>query len=154
MVVEALAASFDIDNAMPYQGCKYDLTGAQVREFPRYANVGDYPSIIRTPGERMGNMLWGFPGVWDWDPTANTAVVPDKVKAATIWQAAYIMDPKWRDRLDAIRSGVDQVQIGSYREAYTARGGVPPGGVGGVTGLCDRAQRLVERYRLKSGGML
>lgn len=149
-----LEASLDIDNAFPFQGCKYDLTGAQIREFPRYANVGDYPSIIRTPGERMGNMLWGFPGVWDWDATLNKGIVPDNVKRATMYQAGYLLDPKWRDRLDAIRSGVTSTKIGSFSEDYTARGSHQPGGVGGVTGLCDRAQRLMERYRLKSGGLL
>jgi len=138
------AASIDIDQAMPYQGCKY--AADQEREFPRYAHAMDRGQI-RQPSESLG-----FPvHVWDWDTAENAAAVPHSVKLACLIQAASILtDPGLRARLEAIRSGLASQSIGSLSESYVAPTAIPDG----LTGLCDRAQRLMERYRLRSGGLL
>lgn len=142
-----LAASLDIDTAMPYQGCKYDPS--QEREFPRYVNpLGNQQRMIDYQQSAIGNWI---PGVWDWDSDTSAAIVPATVKMACLLQAASIKtDPNFRGRLDAIRSGLAAQSIGSLSETYLAPASLP----GGMTGLCDRAQKLMDRYRLRSGGLL
>lgn len=141
-----LVASIDIDSAMPYQGVKYDAD--QDRAFPRYAHRVD-ASDLRQPSERVRGAA--SVAVWDWDDDASAAVVPDAVKLATLLQAASILnDPEFRGRLDAIRSGLASQSIGALSETYLKPADLP----GGMTGLCDRAQRLIEPYRLKTSPML
>jgi len=142
-----LAASIDLDHAMPYQGAKYDAD--QVRAFPRYAHRVGSAELVQ-PSERAVGVS-GFPAVWDWDDDANAAVAPRTVKIACILQAADIRaNPEHRQRLDAIRSGLASQSIGSHAESYVNPGDLP----GGLTGLCDRAQRLMEPYRLKTSPMI
>jgi|GEM_PF-4215142 len=142
-----LAATLDIDSAMPYQGVRYD--SAQEREFPRYANsLGNARRMADYQQSPVGTWV---SGIWDWDAEADVAVVPANVKLATLLQAASILtNPALRERLEAIRSGLAAQSIGSLCETYLAPASIP----GGLTGLCDRAQKLMDRYRLRSGGLL
>ncbi len=161
-----LGASLDID-ALRYQGCKFDPPpgiandGGQVREFPRL------PDGLLGAWGRFGGMgVWpgyywagGLPGVfsgempWDWDPTANDgaggAVVPLVVKQAVIYQCAWLCQPKYMKRLEAIKSGLAAQAIGSASETYAAKMGTFVS-----DGLCDRASRMLAKYLLKTGRIL
>lgn len=148
LAVLLFASSLDIDAAMPYQGCKYDTSGEQVREFPRYQRVAtSYESLAMSQGVAIPG---AGVGVWDWDSDTDTAVVPDQVKIACLYQAASLCDDAFRGRLDAIRSGLASQSVGSMSESYLKPSDLP----GGLTGLCDRAQRLLDRYRLRSAPLL
>lgn len=139
-----LAASIDIDSAMRYQGLKY--APDQVREFPRYRDA----TADRRRDADTGQYLTSSP-VWDWDSDAGVAVVPQAIQDACIIQAAWInASPEASARLDAIRSGLAAQSIGSLSETYLTPSSLP----GGFSGLCNRAQQLCERYRLKTGGLL
>jgi len=145
-----LIASIDIDHAMPYQGAKFDATGAQPREFPRWANTHDRPALPTPANHLTGpHPGHGLPIVWDWDADNDAAIVPDNVKLATLLQAAHDRaDPAFAERMEAIRSGLTGQSIGSWSESYD-----PAATPGGPSGLCDRAHRLMERYRLRSGAL-
>jgi hypothetical protein len=141
-------ASIKIDAAMRYQGRKY--AADQVREFPRVAY-----------GDNLDNtIVWANPGlqgivpdvVWDWDSENSSAVVPQIVKVATLYQAASSLDASLASRLEAIRSGLKGQQIGTASETYATLAEMAA--VGGLTGLCDEAHRLMERYRLRTGRIL
>jgi len=143
LAVLLLAASWDLDAAMPYQGAKYDTTpGGQVREFPRLQRSGG--ASVSAPAPAVGV------GVWDWDSDTQAAVVPKQVKLACVYQAASLLDPSFRGRLEAIRSGLASQSVGSLSESYVTPGSIP----GGLSGLCERAQRLMDRYRLRSAPLL
>lgn len=125
------AATLDIDAAMPWQGVQYDQ--AQDREFPRYTSSIASPLLI-----------------WDWDEDAEAAVVPQTVKDACILQAAHILNnPEQAARLDAIRSGLASQSIGSLSESYLKPTDLP----GGLSNLSSRAEQLLDRYRLRTGGL-
>lgn len=142
------AASLDIDAAMPYQGVKYDTTdGGQERQFPRYKRVVDR-SRLTTPSEASSSLPGA--GVWDWDSDANTAVVPNQVKIACLYQAASLLNESFQSRLEAIRSGMASQSVGSMSESYLKPADLP----GGLTGLCDKAQRYMDKYRLRTAEML
>ncbi len=143
LAVLLFAASIDLDAAMPYQGVKYSAD--QLREFPRYQRATDCIEVI-TPLEAY----YGGVPVWDWDNDTNTATVPDQVKIACIYQAASLLDPSNQRRLEAIRSGLAGTSIGSLSETYMKPTDLP----GGLTGLCDKAQRYMDRYRLRTGPLL
>jgi hypothetical protein len=144
--LNALAeASGRIDTAMRYQGRKYDP--AQVLEFPRVP----YESSL------IGRQTWPpYPDsravpdvVWDWDSTANAAVVPARVKRACLIEADSILAGTRDDRLDAQHDGLASQSVGPHAESYR-----PPasGGVGGAaSSLCRRAYELMQPYRLVSG---
>jgi len=138
-----LAASWDLDHAMTYQGVRYEAD--QAREFPRYKRQLGTPDL-RQPREQ----LTGSVGVWDWDSSTNTAIVPERVKLACLHQAASLLDTNFRGRLDAIRSGLASQSIGSLSETYLKPADIP----GGLSGLSDLAQRLMDYYRARSGGLL
>lgn len=143
LAVLLFAASLDIDAAMPYQGVKYDTTGAQVREFPRLQRSGG-------ASDALAPTHLSPPGVWDWDATSGAAVVPKQVKFACLYQAASLLHPGFRGRLEAIRSGLASQSVGSLSESYLTPGSIP----GGLSGLCERSQRLMDRYRLRSAPLL
>lgn len=140
LAVLLLGASIDIDAAMPYQGAKY--AAGQVRQFPRVSRVVD-------PDPRSGSTPTGA-DVWDWDDQTQTAVVPIAVKTACLYQAASLLDETHRARLDAIRSGLAAQRVGSLSESYLKPADLP----GGLNGLCDRAQRLMDPYRLRTAELL
>jgi hypothetical protein len=141
-----LAASIDLDASMRFQGAKYDPT--QEREFPR---------LPGGPSRRSDcNLSYGLdspppaaPLVWDWDSVNNVAVVPDLVKIACCYQAAWLLDPTHARRLEKIRSGLAAESTGGMSETFNTAALAA-----GFSGLADRAQRLMERYRLKRGKML
>ena len=145
LAVLLLAASLDLDAAMPYQGVRYEAD--QAREFPRYQRAVDRTQI-HTPSETLG----GAVGIWDWDDPSGAAVVPDRVKIACLYQAASLLDPSFQRRLDAIRGGLASQSIGSMSESYLKPTDLPGGLSGG--GLCDRAQRYMNKYRLRSAPLL
>lgn len=146
-----LLASVDLDRAMRYQGSRF--VPEQVREFPRLPhgiyfdrNCGAFPGVVYGPGFPLPEQ----PVIWDWDATNKVAVVPDAVKIACLFQVAWLLDSKHAQRLEAIRSGLAAQSIGSASETYLNPATMPES----MTGLSDRASRLMERYRLKTGKML
>jgi hypothetical protein len=142
-----LLASVNIDTAMRYQGRKFDLT--QVREFPRVA----YGSLARPrylPPFAPGSVFSADTIIWDWDSDANAPVVPDTVKIACLFQVAWILQPQYAKRLESIRSGLAAQGIATASEALQS----PAAAAGTMTGLSDRASRMLDQYRLKTGAML
>lgn len=140
-----LAAANDIDAAMRYQGRK--AASSQIREFPRVAYgrpVNQWPSDFAFA--RDSDAV-----VYDWDADTNTAIVPESVKLATLYQAAWLQQPANAARLEAIRSGLASQSIGSASESYAKPAELAELG---QTGLSDRAARIMERYRLKTGRLL
>lgn len=117
-------ASARLDASRRWQGRKYDLD--QVLEFPRLP----YPGVV-------------------WDDNAGTAVVPSTIKLAVLMEANSIADGS-RDRIqEAIANGLASQSTGSLSEAYAARIGA-----GMNQTLCRDAELLVEKYRLRTGGVL
>lgn len=148
MAALLLLASLDIDVAFKYQGRKFNGE-LQEREFPRipYGTIRQTPGIINTyyPGTAP------TPKIWDWDPLANGgqggAVVPPTVQYATIWQAVWLLQPQFAARLEAIQSGLKQQSIGTASETFAGLLEVP----GGFSGLGDRAARMLNKYRIRTG---
>lgn len=134
LAVLLLAASLDLDAAMPYQGVRYEAD--QAREFPRY--------------QRAEGSAGNVPGVWDWDIDPDAAVIPQRVKFACLHQAASLLDPGFQRRLEAIRSGLASQSVGSMSESYLKPTDLP----GGLNGLCNKAQRLMDSYRLRTAPLL
>ncbi len=148
-----LQASIEIDSAMRYQGCKYALIvgTAQEREFPRVTNPvsltqNGFPSPSAWPNVASLGNNW----VWDWDATANAAVVPLAVKRACLHQANSILAGDREERLNAIHDGVTSQGADGLQEAY-AQGGT---GRPATNPLCRRADAIMQRYRLRSGALL
>ncbi len=131
-------ATIDVDNAMPYQGRKYDA--GQANAFPRVPY--DEPS---------GSAEFGVapPGVWDWDAGAGEAVTPEDVLVAVLFQADAILAGEREPRVSAQHDGVVYDQTGSVAESYKLTQGP-----GVSTGLCRAAWVLLRKYRVKSGKML
>lgn len=147
-------ASMDIDRAMRYQGRKYDMSGAQMLEFPRVPYPEDaWQGFQPYPGAAFPPWLQNSAGpfVWDWDSVNEVAIVPQNVQLATLFQAAYLMLPEFADRLEKIRSGLAGQRTGTGQEMYIKAGEAVPGG---FTGLCDRSSRIMHFYRIRSGRML
>jgi len=155
------AASHDIDAAMHYQGRKYFGT-QQPLEFPRVA-FGSTPGVnqfgIPLSGPTslpltMDTVVWD----WDIDPSENgsgigggKAVVPYNVKLACIYQAAWLQQPKYAQRLEDIQSGVTSHSIGTASESFVKAADIS---AAGFTGLGNRAMRLMEKYRIGTGRLL
>jgi hypothetical protein len=137
-----LLASFDIDS-IRLQGRKYD--SAQIREFPRIDG-----SLLPTTNYPLSTHgLEARATVWDFDPSTNTAVVPHQVKMAVLFQADSILAGDRDSRLQAIADGLASQSVGSLSESYQAAVVA-----GGVNPLCERAARLMGKYRLRSGALL
>lgn len=147
-------ASIDIDVAMRYQGRKYpsaDGVTEQVREFPRVAySSGLTPgSVSATAGGILGGVVGGGGGqVWDWDSENNVAVVPQNVKLACLFQAAWLQVSSHTKRIEEINSGVAQASIGTAGETMN------PAAEGVRTKLGARAAQLMEKYRIRTGQLL
>lgn len=139
----ALAASDDIDMAMPYQGRVYDPDGAitgtpQRRAFPRVA----YATV--------DHGAYSMPAVvWDWDINLDAAIVPDDVLVAWIIQVNDRLDGTRLARRES-RAGLTGQSVGSLSESYAAAAQAT--GDGAV--LCDDALRRMGRYRLRQGRLL
>ena len=149
-----LTASGDIDVAFRYQGRKYDLSvdpttnlPVQDREFPRLP----YGQPINVYGVQLPSPVPLTPDcvIWDWDGTK--AIVPVNVKLACLYQAAWLMQPEFAQRLENIRSGLVSQDTGPVREMTIKSG---EAAAGGFSGLGDRASRIMILYRLRSGRML
>jgi len=148
-------ASEDIDATMPYQGRKYDPT--QLREFPRIdasPSARQYPPAPPSINDPSFYVFGGSPTfIFDWDPAAGNgagaAVVPNKVKIATIFQAAWLLRPEYAARLEGIHSGLIEQSIGTGRETYVKKGDT------GFSGLGKRAEQMMDKnYRRRSGRLL
>jgi hypothetical protein len=134
------AATADVDGGR-YQGRRFDPT--QALEFPRVA----YSE--RSPGSYLGvgvAVVGPNDVVWDWDPATQTALVPDAVKRATLYQADSILSGSRNGRLDAIHDGLASQSLGGGSESYVQ--GRPP------ATLCRPAAQLLARYRLQAGRLL
>jgi hypothetical protein len=152
-----IVATLDIDTAMRYQGRKYDpdgtITGTvQTLEFPRVDGVAGFCEGLGMRGQGIGST------VYDWDVTAaggGAAVVPAAVKTACVYQAAYLGESTTAEaqaRLERIRSGLASQKIATAEEVYLKPAEFAA--LGGLLPLCERARRLMERYRLRSGALL
>jgi hypothetical protein len=141
-----LAASDDLDHATPWQGRKYDLSGVQVREFPRYVGsvwVGGrtYEYFVPAADETIGINA----GIWDWDSETDAAVVPNAVLKAVVYQANSILAGNREERMAARHDGITDQSVGPMSESY---------GEGEVNALCSRAWQLVKKYEAKTGELL
>lgn len=144
-----LVASLDIDAAMRYQGRKYAVDGTQEREFPRIPDVSGLCAVSATVTGGSAET------VWDWDDDANAAVVPDQVKMAVVFQAAWAASSTATEttrRLEAIKSGLKSQQIGSASEQYATIAEMTAGI--GASALCERSLRLMQKYRISTGALL
>lgn len=128
-----LLASDQIDNAMRFQGRRYDED--QAREFPRVSR-----DIIRTGRFPVQD------GVWDWDSDNNEAVVPTPVKHAVIYQAASLLSNARESRLDDMHDGLAAQSVGGMSESYKE--------THSHQALCRRAYELLQRYQLRTGRLL
>ena len=142
-----MTATLDIDNAMRFQGRKYDPD--QEREFPRVPRgqtPNQFGSAISDPIPYPSPL--GRIEVWDWDPANDVPIVPQKVLIAVLFQAAWLMQPQYAQRLEDIRSGLAAQAIRTSHEMNIKSG---EAAAGGFSGLGDRAQRIMDFYRLKTG---
>jgi hypothetical protein len=137
-------ASRDVNNAMRYQGRKWDPL--QANEFPRISgNVFINPMGLPLP-------LPAYPSiggeVWDWDLENNRAVTPLDVKLAVIRQADSLAGGRGQT-LNAQHDGLSAQAAGPISESYvgTAAGSAAPK-------LCNEAWELLKRFRLRVGDML
>lgn len=147
-----LAASVDVDVAFKYQGRKFNPT--QEREFPRVAYGA--PALVNQFGVPTMQAPGGLPLaltadtiIWDWDSTGSAAVVPPAVLLASLYQAAWLLKPEFAGRIEAIRSGLYEQNIGSGRETYADRNGPFVN-----DGLGARASQIMRKYQLQTGAML
>jgi hypothetical protein len=138
-----VAASDDID-ALPLQGSK--LAADQEREFPR---VDGGPSAWPAGSTRAaGYGAWPGGGggvVWDLDAEGN-AIVPRQVLVAAVAQADSLLAGDRSGRIQAIRDQLASQSIGSASESY--RSDADPES---ISPLVERAERLMGRYRLRTG---
>lgn len=136
------AATMDLD-AIAWAGSKADPD--QALAFPRIA-----------PGAGARHVHAGLPpAYWDWDDAEGAsggAVVPERVELACLFQAAHLTDGAHAARREAIRSGLASQSVGSVSESYSGaphvHAGLPSGALG------ERAARLMDMYRTRSGAML
>jgi hypothetical protein len=138
-------AAIDIDGEA-FQGMKYDRD--QLRKFPRYKRSSARGETYPTPSTPSL--------VWDWNNETNTAVIPRDVKLANIFQVQWntsAAGKKSRNRIEAIQSGLTSQKIGSAEEQYVGSSKNPGGEGARLSLLCQRAQQLLKKYRLKSGVM-
>lgn len=146
-------ASADVDNAFRYQGRRYDpdgsITGsAQTLEFPRVAYPEQYrPFGCAFPGSLTANASC----VWDWDDSAGVAIVPDLIKRAVVLQAADRLEGTRLAKLQQ-RWGLSAQTTGSLSETYAPAAGA--GSTEAQMRVCPEALNLLQRYRLRSGGLL
>jgi hypothetical protein len=68
-----------------------------------------------------------------------------------VYQCAWLLQPEYAARLEAIRSGLAAQSIGTAAETFIRAGEALSGG---FTGLSDRSSRIMQPYRLKTGEML
>lgn len=145
-------ASADVDSAYRYQGRRYDVSGVltstpQVLEFPRLAYGDGCDYAAWAPG--LAPAAGGRGNIWDWDDAAGTAVVPEAVKRAVVLQAADRLDGTRLAKVEQ-RFGLSAQATGSLSETYAAQ----PGSEQALMRVCPEARALLERYRLRSGGLL
>lgn len=142
-------ATADVDAAGPWQGRKYDPTGGlngsapQVLEFPRVAyetRPGPFP---------MAGTRGIADVIWDWDPTTNAVIVPLAVQRAVVYQADAILGGTLEPALAAQHAGLASQSAAGISESYRDRGPLR-----GLAILTRRAATLMERYQLKTGGLL
>lgn len=145
-------ASRDVNNAMKYQGRKFDPLSSF--EFPRYADASAISSFgygVNAPLSPL-TVLFGMGGgggademFWNWDIENNRAVVPLDVKLAVVRQANALAAGRGTT-LAPLHDGLASQGIGSLNESYFA-GATPQK-------LCLEAFELLKRYELRSGSML
>jgi hypothetical protein len=122
-------ATLRLDNSR-WQGRKYDPD--QELEFPR--------------------VPYGDTRVWDWDATAEEAVVPQAVKVAVMFEADWIQSGTADRVQQALSAGLTSQSTGNLSETYNAALAARVA-AGEPLPLCAEAERMMARYRLKSGGI-
>jgi hypothetical protein len=137
-------AAIDLDSSMRYQGRRYDA--GQEREFPRVS--GELPAAWTgtLTGYWQNAACAATTNVWDWDSATGTAVVPATVKTAEVIQAESLLEGTHQKRVQAYAAGLASVGIGSMSKQFRADAAPSP--------LFDRARRMMEKYRLRSGSLL
>jgi hypothetical protein len=117
-----------VNTAHRWQGRKYDCTpGAQIWEFPRVPRIGE---------------------VWDWDADTDAAIIPLDVELAVIYEIESHEDGSMARVLGKIASGISAQSTGGIRVTYNTAMYAD-----GRPRLCPRAEGLVSRFRLTSGGL-
>jgi hypothetical protein len=145
-------ATAEVDDAMPYQGRRYDP--AQAMQFPRVAyedvisaevrGAGDWPYVGPPPQSLLAPAV-----VWDWDALTNAPAVPRDVKLAVVYQADSDLDGSREPRLGNQHDGVVYDLTGALAESYKLN--TAPGV---RTGLCRQAWLLMRKYRRRGGRIL
>ena len=150
------AASADIDRAMRYQGRK--LHRLQQLEFPRLPYFERFGAFGDLWPQDWPDDWWadcpfsdGWTDViWDFDPVSKTIIVPLKVQQACLYQANDILDGSRAATIEKLAMGLSGQSIGTAHESYDAK----LGRAAAVSGLCRRAQSLMQFYELRTGQML
>lgn len=145
----ASLATIDVNTSVRYQGRKY--RHLQDNEFPRVA-YGDF--VFNAYLIPHLQTAFNPQEIWAWDPVTKSAVVPELVNIAFVYQVAWLSDPsnaKVSRRVRDIISGLQQQQIGTASETFTAPAELAA--YGGLTGLDIRAFRILNTYRLRTGSM-
>jgi hypothetical protein len=145
-------ATAEIDNAMVYQGRRFDLTTPQVLQFPRMLREVPMLGSVSLDGQwpyfGAAVQSGGF-NIADWDPVNLVAVVPPAVSLATLYQADAIgSGATVGGPADAAHSGLKSQGNTGMQESYDLNA------PGAQTGLCRAAWMLVRKYRLTSGRIL
>ncbi|HEX8342222.1 MAG TPA: DnaT-like ssDNA-binding protein [Tepidisphaeraceae bacterium] len=120
------AATLRVDASSRWQGRRY--VADQALEFPRVP-YNDFR-------------------VWDWDAAAGTAVVPQTVQLAVLYEANALLDTARQARLQQIADGLTAQSTGSLSESYARVG---PTTAAGRPVLIADAAALLDKYRLRSG---
>ena len=82
----------------------------------------------------------------DYSVTAAAAVVPDQVKLAEVLQAESILAGERNQMVQAMANGIASQSTGSVSVSFRADARPEP--------LCERARRIMQRYRLRGGSLL
>ena len=127
-------ASSRLDGSRRYQGRRVDPD--QPLEFPRFV------------GPPRGQVIYAG-GVWQYDTAVDAPTVPHQVELACLLEADSILAGSRAVRLEAQHDGLASQSVGGMSESYR-----PPVGPGGVPLLGLEADRLMDRYRLRTGRVL
>lgn len=84
--------------------------------------------------------------IWDLDTDGTTVIVPAIVKTAEVLQAESLLDGTHQKRVEAYAAGLASVGVGAMNKSF--RADARP------SALSERANRMMQRYRLRSGQLL
>lgn len=129
-----------VNTAHRWQGRKYDRT--QTWEFPRvlhgtWDQLGEFAGVV------------DYDDVADWDYATSAAIIPLDVELAVIYEIESHEDGSMARVLGKIASGISAQSTGGLSVTYNTAMFA-----GGRPRLSPRAEQLVSRFILTSGGLL